>query len=102
MKSSVKIVLTSMLLASAPLAFASTTLKGNFTADNETALMKQLTPQGFEYFNSYQHNPDGSTVIKALDTKGEMEPIATINISKEGLAIASETDMNLHGATAHN
>ena len=102
MKNCVKIVVTGVLFAVATLSFANTTLKGSYAPSDEATLMKQLTPQGFEYFNSYQRNPDGSAVIKAIDTKGEIEPIATINISKDGLAVANESDINLHGATAHN
>ncbi|MFY9328542.1 MAG: hypothetical protein WAO76_11070 [Georgfuchsia sp.] len=102
MKVQTSLAAVAIVLAGIAPAFASTTtLKGNFTPDNETTLMKQLTPLGFVDFNTYQHNPDGSAVIRALDHKGSMEPLASITVSKDGIAVATDNDMNTQSAAKH-
>lgn len=102
METRMKVVLASVLLAGASLSFAATSLKGSYTPGDEGALIKQLAPQGFEYFNSYQRNPDGSAVIKAIDVRGNVEPIATISIAKDGLAVVTDNDANPQHATKHD
>lgn len=103
MKVQTTLAAVGIVLAGIAPAFASaTTLKGNFTPDNEATLMKQLTPLGFVDFNSYQRNPDGSAVIKALEEKGGMEPLASITVSKDGVAVATDSNINALNTTKHN
>lgn len=113
MKFRTGLIAACVLAGGTSLCFASTTmnasgagsgvLKGTFSPDNEGALLKQLGSQGMEYLNSYQHNADGSAMMKGIDARAATdEPVATINISKDGIATVSDGSMAFNTTIKRN
>lgn len=67
-----------------------TRLDGNFSPDNESLLIEQLTRAGYIYMSSYRAGNNRGATIVAMKGKSAIQPFLTITVDKDGKATSTE------------